>query len=57
MGSFILLRKGEIMQEQSPNFNKVKNHYDRGLWSADRVRKAVGIWITQGECDAILSAN
>ena len=45
------------MQEQSPNFNKVKNHYDRGLWSADRVRKAVGIWITQGECDAILSAN
>ena len=38
----------------SPNFEKVKNYYDRKLWSADRVRKAVGIWITQEECYEIL---
>ena len=38
----------------SPNYEKVKNYYIRGLWDADRVRKAVGKWITQEECDLIL---
>ena len=40
----------------SPKFDLVKSYYDRGLWSADRVRKAVGHWITQAECDEILGA-
>lgn len=33
----------------SPNYEKVKNYYDLGLWSVERVRKAVGLWITQEE--------
>ena len=38
----------------SPKFELVKSYYDRGLWNAARVRKAVGKWITQAECDEIL---
>ena len=38
----------------SPKFELVKGYYDRGLWDADRVRNAVGKWITQEECDEIL---
>ena len=38
----------------SPNFEKVKNYYIQGLWNETRVRKAVGRWITQEECDEIL---
>ena len=33
----------------SKNFNKVKGYYDDGLWSIDRVRAAVGKWITSDE--------
>lgn len=34
----------------SKNFDKVKNYYDRGLWSVDRVREAVVKgWITEKE--------
>ena len=34
----------------SPNFNKVKNYYDKGLWNIDRVRNAVVKgWITAEE--------
>ena len=35
--------------EHSKNFAKVKDYYDRGLWSADRVANAVGKWITPEE--------
>ena len=38
----------------SPKFDLVKSYYDRGLWSADRVRKAVGHWITAEEAAEIL---
>ena len=38
----------------SPKFELVKSYYDLGLWDADRVRNAVGKWITQEECDEIL---
>lgn len=38
----------------SPKFDLVKSYYDRGLWDADRVRNAVGKWITQEECEEIL---
>ena len=41
----------------SPNFEKVKNYYDRGLWSEARARTAVGKWITQEECDLILNGE
>lgn len=37
----------------SANFNKVKGYYDRGLWSKDRVHKAVGKWITEEEYELI----
>ena len=35
--------------EHSPNYEKVKDYYDRGLWSIDRVYNAVGKWITEAE--------
>lgn len=41
----------------SPKFELVKSYYDRGLWSEERVRKAVGKWITQEECDIILGVE
>ena len=33
----------------SKNFEKVKTYYNRGLWSIERVRSAVGKWITAEE--------
>ena len=33
----------------SKNFNKVKNYYNRGLWSIEKVRNVVGHWITETE--------
>ena len=33
----------------SKHFKKVKGYYDSGLWSIERVRKAVGKWITPDE--------
>ena len=33
----------------SINFEKVKNYYDSHLWSIERVRNAVGKWITANE--------
>jgi hypothetical protein len=40
--------------EHSKNFDKVKNYYDRGMWSAERVKAAVGKWITEDEAKEIL---
>ena len=37
------------MSSKSKNFNKVKEYYDRGLWSKTRVKNAVGKWITADE--------
>ena len=39
--------------EHSPNFEKVKNYYDEGLWSIERVYNAVGKWITPEEYEEI----
>lgn len=39
----------------SAKFELVRDYYRRGLWSAERVKDAVGKWITQAEADAILS--
>lgn len=34
---------------RSPNFDKVNDYYERGLWGIDRVQSAVGKWITADE--------
>lgn len=41
----------ETVQEvtHSKNFEKVKGYYNAGLWSIERVRAAVGKWITAEE--------
>ena len=39
----------------SAKYDLVKSYYDLGLWTAERVQNAVGKWITQDECDAILT--
>lgn len=41
----------------SEKFELVKNYYKRGLWNADRVRAAVGKWITESECKQILKED
>lgn len=46
------------MGEHSENFEKVKDYYDRGLWSKARVRRAVTTpksapWITAAEYEEI----
>ena len=38
----------------SPRYNTVKGYYDRGLWTAEMVRNAVGRWITKEEANEIL---
>ena len=40
--------------KHSEKYEVVKSYYDRGLWSADRVRKAIGKWITAEEAAEIL---
>ena len=35
--------------EHSPNYEKVKDYYDRGLWDINQVFNAVGRWITEDE--------
>lgn len=38
----------------SPHFELVKHYYDRGLWSIERVAKAVECgWITAAEYETI----
>lgn len=39
----------------SKKFDRVKGYYDKGLWTADMVRNAVGRWITAEEAEEILS--
>lgn len=38
----------------SKNFDKVKNYYDRKMWSLERVQAAVGKWITAEEYKEIV---
>ena len=56
---YCLMIAGEKQEENmhSPKFELVKGYYDRGLWSEQRVRTAVGKWITQEECNEILGVN
>lgn len=42
----------------SKNYEKVKTYYDNGLWSIERVQKAVEKgWITEAEYEEITSEN
>lgn len=42
----------------SANYKKVKNYYDEGRWSAERVAKAVEKgWITEEEYAEITGEN
>ena len=38
----------------SKNYEKVKTYYERGMWSLDRVKAAVGKWITEEEFKQIV---
>lgn len=40
--------------EHSAKFETVKSYYERGLWTAERIRATVGKWITEEEADEIL---
>lgn len=37
----------------SKNFEKVKRYYDLGLWDIEKIRAAVGKWITEEEFELI----
>ena len=37
----------------SKNFEKVKKYYDLELWDIEKVRAAVGKWITEEEFELI----
>ena len=39
----------------SPKYELVKGYYDAGLWSAERVKNAIGKWITKEESEEILN--
>ena len=39
--------------KMSKNYYKVKDYYERGLWSSERVYNAVGRWITAEEYEEI----
>ena len=40
--------------DRSSNFAKVKDYYERKLWTAQMVRNAVNRWITTEESQEIL---
>lgn len=39
----------------SENFEKVKNYYLKGLWDIEKVKNAVGKWITEEEYQEIVN--
>lgn len=41
----------------SKKFAKVREYYDKGFWSAEMVKNAVGKWITAEEADIILKTE
>lgn len=43
--------------EHSQKFGLVKGYYDHGMWSAERVRAAVGKWITEAEYAEIVGTE
>ena len=45
--------KARRYAKMSKNYHKVKDYYERGLWSSERVYNAVGKWITAEEYEEI----
>ncbi len=45
------------MDNRSAKFEKVKGYFDKGLWTAQMVRNAVGRWITEAEAEEITGAE
>lgn len=43
-----------MQSEKSKKFDRVKGYYDKGLWTEEMVRNAVGRWITADEAEEIL---
>ena len=42
---------------KSEHFDLVKNYYDQELWPQDRVKNAIGKWITKEEYEIIVGIN
>jgi len=42
--------------EKSAKFDKVKDYFNKGLWTAQMVRNAAGRWITAEEADEIIDS-
>lgn len=42
--------------EHSKHFEKVQFYYEHGMWAEERVRAAIGKWITEAEAQEILGA-
>ena len=42
---------------RSENFDKVKKYYDDGIWEENKVKNAVGKWITQEEYKEIVGKD
>lgn len=38
---------------KSKNYSKVKRYYDLKLWTLEKVKNAVGKWITESEYEEI----
>jgi len=45
------------MSERSAKFEKVRDYYERGLWTAVMVQHAVDRWITAEEAKEILQGR
>jgi hypothetical protein len=45
------------MNEHSPKFQIVLDHYKNHRWNAAMVRNAVGRWITEAEAEEIIGAE
>lgn len=40
---------------RSQKFEKVKNYFEKGLWTEAMVRNAAGRWITKAEAEEIIN--
>lgn len=41
----------------SKKYNTVKEYYNKGLWTEEMVRNAVGRWISEDEADEIIESK
>lgn len=43
------------MSEHSVKFDKVKDYYNKGLWTKEMVLNAIDRWITKEEAEEIIN--